>query len=94
MTRFALLPPDIQALERRRVALSRRLTFLSPNSRRGRALRLQQLALTTEIVALEIALPAPAGMVPAPPSENYVTDASQPVVQTEAFKRSYWWDEL
>lgn len=92
MNRFALLPPDIQALERRRHDLSRRIGFLSPGSQRGRALRREQAALTRRIVALELDLAGDAGSVTSPGKP--VTDASLAPGDSSAFKRRYWWVEL
>jgi len=92
MTRFALLPPDIQALERRRIDLSRRIGFLSPHSHRGRALRREQLALTAQIVALEARLDG--DITATRTAEKSITEGSRPTGDEGAFKYLYWWEKL
>jgi hypothetical protein len=84
MTRFALLPPTLQALERERHALSLRLGYLPVRSRRGRVLRRRCQALTARLLKLEAALAA----------ESRITAASQDSCEPEAFKHFYWWDAL
>lgn len=86
MTRFALLPPDIQALERERQMLSARLGFLNPRSRRARSLRRRSLALTARLLQLEAALHERAA--------EHITHASLGACEPQAFQRRYWWDEL
>jgi len=87
MTRFALLPPDLQALERERDALARRVAYLSPNSRRGRMLRQEQRRLTCRLLALEAELVLR--------RDKDITGPSLDVGHPELFKPiAYWWDQL
>lgn len=84
MTRFALLPPKVQALERERHALAVRLGYLPVRSRRGRVLRRRCQALTARLLRLEAALAA----------EGEITAASQDSCEREAFTHFFWWDAL
>jgi hypothetical protein len=85
MNRFALLPPDVQALERERDALSQRLAHLSPNSRRGRSLRRRHTALTSRILRLEVTLDSA--------SRDEITAPSPAIGEGELFECVYWWQK-